>query len=359
MTLSSMEQARPINEPELAPSTLRFPVVGLGASAGGLPALLRFFEHMPAHNGMAFVVILHLSPKHQSSADNVLQRATRMPVVQVTERTAIRPEHVYVIGPNMHLSMDDGHIEVRELERPRGQHVAIDIFFRTLADVHRERSFAIVLSGTGTDGSVGLERIKEQGGLTLVQAPDDAEHDGMPQAAIDTGMVDFVLPAAEIPQKLVDLWNNARRIHLPPAGDGDGGVAADTDDEAERVNSEAALQRIITMLCANTGHDFRHYKRATVLRRIERRLQVGEERIVPAERVTAAKGKLVDVMAGRPDLDARLRAQDDSADFQRAEPLKCRCDLLDQRLAQCVAFFRMVEGDDARRIPLLGQNESH
>jgi len=274
MTLSSMEQARPINEPELAPSTLRFPVVGLGASAGGLPALLRFFEHMPAHNGMAFVVILHLSPKHQSSADNVLQRATRMPVVQVTERTPIQPEHVYVIGPNVHLSMDDGHIEVRELERPRGQHVAIDIFFRTLADVHRERSFAIVLSGTGTDGSVGLERIKEQGGLTLVQAPDDAEHDGMPQAAIDTGMVDFVLPAADIPQKLVDLWQNARQIHLPPAGDGDGGVAADTDDEAERANSEAALQRIITMLCANTGHDFRHYKRATVLRRIERRLQV-------------------------------------------------------------------------------------
>jgi two-component system, chemotaxis family, CheB/CheR fusion protein len=282
MTLSSTQEARPINEPELQVSTLRFPVVGIGASAGGLPALLRLFEHMPAGNGMAFVVILHLSPRHESSADNVLQRATRMPVVQVTGRLPIEPEHVYVIAPNVHLSMNDGHLEVSPQQRPRGQHVAIDVFFRTLADVHRERSFAIVLSGTGTDGSVGIERIKEQGGLAFAQSPDDAEHDGMPQAAIATGMVDFVLPAADIPQKLVVLWEHARKIHLPPVNDGDGSIAAGTDDDAERVHSERALQRIITMLCSNTGHDFRHYKRATVMRRIERRLQVKAVASLPA-----------------------------------------------------------------------------
>jgi len=274
MTLSSMEEPRPINQPELEPGRLDFPVVGIGASAGGLPALLRLFEHMPKHNGMAFVVILHLSPNHHSFADNVLQRATGMPVVQVTHRVAIEPEHVYVIAPNVHLSMNDGHLEVSARARPRGHHVAIDIFFRTLADVHQERAVAIVLSGTGTDGSVGLERIKEQGGLALAQSPDDAEHDGMPQAAIATGMVDFVLPAAEMPQKLVELWENARRIHLPPGVDGDAGIAADKDVPSEPAASEAALQRVITMLCGHTGHDFRHYKRATVLRRIERRMQV-------------------------------------------------------------------------------------
>ncbi|WUR11323.1 CheR family methyltransferase [[Empedobacter] haloabium] len=284
MTLSSMEQARPANEPESVPSTLAFPVVGLGASAGGLPALLRLFEHMPSHSGMAFVVVLHLSPRHESTVDQVLQRATRMPVLQVTQRVAIEPDHVYVIAPNLHLSMDDGHLDVSELARPRGQHVAIDIFFRTLADVHREKALAVVLSGTGSDGSVGLGRIKEQGGLTFAQAPDDAEHDGMPEAAIASGAVDFVLPAADIPQKLVELWDNARVIHLPPAEDGDGGVAADTDSDSdsERAASETALRRIIKMLCANTGHDFRHYKRATVLRRIERRMQVKGVPSLPA-----------------------------------------------------------------------------
>lgn len=164
----------PINQPELARSHLQFPVVGIGASAGGLQALLRFFEQMPSTNGMAFVVILHLSPKHQSSADNVLAHATRMPVIQVTHEVPVQADHVYVIAPNMQLSMDDGMLRVATGQRPRGQHVSIDIFFRTLADVHRERAVAVVLSGTGADGSVGLERIKEQGGITLVQEPADA-----------------------------------------------------------------------------------------------------------------------------------------------------------------------------------------
>lgn len=258
----------------LPPSRLDFPVVGIGASAGGLPALLRFFESMPQHNGMAFVVILHLSPTHESTADHVLQRATRMPVVQVLEPMEIRPDHVYVIPPNKQLSMFDGSLGVAEFERPRRGHVAIDIFFRTLAEVHRERSVAIVLSGTGSDGAVGLTRIKEQGGVTLVQSPGDAEHEGMPQAAIETGVVDFVLPVVEMPQKLIELWENARAIVLPPQGEGDTPIAhATVDPDSTRV-AEEALQRIMSLLLTLTGHDFRQYKRATVLRRIERRLQV-------------------------------------------------------------------------------------
>jgi two-component system CheB/CheR fusion protein len=270
-------------EPGIVPSTLTFPVVGIGASAGGLPALLRLFENMPSDNEMAFVVILHLSPKHPSSAAAILQRATRMPVVQVTSKVQIEPGHVYVIAPNVHLAMVDGLLIVGELERPRGQHVAIDLFFRTLAEVHRERAIAIVLSGTGADGAVGLARIKEQGGVTLVQSPGDAEHDGMPLAAIRTGAVDFVLPVVEMPQRLIELWSNAKIIELPAPGDGEAPITH-LPDPAETASAEDALHDIIGMLLNHSGHDFRHYKRATVLRRIERRLQVRGVRSLPEYR---------------------------------------------------------------------------
>lgn len=273
----------PPTEPGIVPSSVDFPVVGIGASAGGLPALVRLFENMPAVHEMAFVVILHLSPKHPSSAAAILQRATRMPVLQVTSKVQIEPGHVYVIAPNQHMSMVDGLLLVDPLDRPRGKHIAIDMFFRTLAEVHRERAVAIVLSGTGADGAVGLTRVKEQGGVTLVQAPADAEHDGMPTAAIRTGAVDFVLPAIEIPQKLIELWNNARTIQMPPPGDGEEPVAHVTQGDAT-ASAEDALQDIIGALLSHTGHDFRHYKRATVLRRIERRLQVRAVQTLPEYR---------------------------------------------------------------------------
>jgi len=267
-------------DPGIVPSNLHFPVVGIGASAGGLPALQRLFENMPSAHEMAFVVILHLSPKHPSSAAAILQRATRMPVVQVSSRVQIEPGHVYVIAPNMHLTMMDGLLIVEELQRPRGQHVAIDLFFRTLAQVHRERAIAVVLSGTGADGAVGLTRVKEQGGITMVQLPHDAEHEGMPLAAIRTGAVDFVLPVVEMPQKLIDLWENARRIRLPAPDDDAAPMAAAVTGEPE-AGTEDALQDIIASLLTRTGHDFRHYKRATVLRRIERRMQVRQTATLP------------------------------------------------------------------------------
>ena len=273
----------PPTEPDIVPGSLDFPVVGIGASAGGLPALIQLFENMPAANDMAFVVILHLSPKHPSSAAAILQRATRMPVVQVTSKVQIERNHVYVIAPNQHMSMMDGLLLVDELERPRGKHVAIDMFFRTLAEVHRERAVAIVLSGTGADGAVGLTRVKEQGGVTLAQAPTDAEHDGMPSAAILTGAVDFVLPVVDMAQKLVELWNNARAIELPAPGDGEAPIAHVTHGDAAAC-AEDALHDIISRLLSHTGHDFRHYKRATVLRRIERRLQVRGVQSLPQYR---------------------------------------------------------------------------
>jgi two-component system CheB/CheR fusion protein len=280
---SANAPSTPPTEPGIVPSTILFPVVGIGASAGGLPALLRFFENMPRHTGMAFVVILHLSPKHKSSADHVLQRATRMPVIQVVEPVEIRPDHVYVIPPNRHLTMADSVLGLTELERPRGRHVAIDIFFRTLAEVHRERAVAVVMSGTGADGAVGVTRIKEQGGVTLVQSPADAEHEGMPEAAIRTGAVDFVLPVVDMPQKLIELWENARTIEMPAVGDGEDQIAHTVRAEAAE-QAEEALQRVISLLFNRTGHDFKQYKRATVLRRIERRMQVRSVHTLPEYR---------------------------------------------------------------------------
>ncbi|MDB5746219.1 MAG: chemotaxis protein [Massilia sp.] len=271
----------PPTEQNIVISTLDFPVVGIGASAGGMQALLKLFEHMPLSHDMAFVVVLHLSPKHPSAAADILQRATTMPVIQVTSPVMIERRHIYVIAPNQQISMVDGSLRVDELDRPRGKHVAIDLFFRTLAEVHCERSVAIVLSGTGSDGAVGLSRIKEQGGVTLVQSPSDAEYEGMPSAAIHTNAVDFVLPVVEMPQKLIELWQNARIIELPAPGDDEAPIAH-LPGSIEAANAEDALQEIIAQLVKNTGHDFRHYKRATVLRRIERRLQVRAVPTLPA-----------------------------------------------------------------------------
>jgi two-component system CheB/CheR fusion protein len=269
-----------VSDPLSSSPHLSFPVVGIGASAGGLAALQRLFEQMPARNGMAFVIILHLSPKHESNADQILQRVTRMPVLQVNDTVRIEPDHVYVIAPNKQLGMTDGSLVVSDMQRPRGQHVAIDAFFRTLAEAQLERAIALVLSGTGGDGAVGIGRIKEMGGVIFVQHPGDAEHDGMPLAAIGTGQVDFILPVTEMPQRLLDLWNNAAIIELPPLGPDEPEAAhpGEVDDSAD---AEQALQRILGLLRLHTGHDFRHYKRATVLRRLERRMQVRSMHTLP------------------------------------------------------------------------------
>jgi two-component system CheB/CheR fusion protein len=269
-------------ERELTPSTLSFPIIGIGASAGGLEALIRFFEQMPADPGMAFVVILHLSPKHESNAAEILQRSTQLPVTQVTQPVPVEVNHVYVIPPGIELTMNDGYVRVAPGERVRGHQVAVDVFFRTMAEVHKERAVCIVMSGTGSDGAVGLTRVKENGGLTMAQSPEDAAHDGMPRAAIGTGMVDIVLPAAEMGPRLVEHWNNARRIRMPVDEQVD--LAPETDGGDAARQAEKALQEIVALLRTYTRHDFLHYKRATVLRRIERRLQVNRLADLPAYR---------------------------------------------------------------------------
>jgi two-component system CheB/CheR fusion protein len=247
-------------EPGFVPSNLPFFVVGIGASAGGITALLRFLEAVPADNGMAYVIVLHLSPEHESNMAGILQTKTRMPVLQVTEALPIEANHVYVIPPTKDMVMHDGRLQVLAAARSRGRHTAIDIFLRTLAEAHRERA-------------VGIARIKEKGGMTFVQTPEDAEYDSMPLSAIATGMVDIILPVVEMPQKLIDLSRNAAAIQLPAAVNLDHGIVAAAplvvDDHRER-----ALRDIMSILQLRTGHDFSNYKRETVLRRLERRLQV-------------------------------------------------------------------------------------
>lgn len=258
-----------------------FPVVGIGASAGGVQALLHFFENMPQDAGMAFVIVLHLSPKHESRLDEILQRATKMPVIQVTRSTPVEKNTVYLISPSNNLSMLDGSLKVTRAERPYGRPVSIDLFFRSLAEAHGTRAISIVLSGTGSDGAVGISRIKECAGITIAQSPEDAEYDEMPRSALQTGMVDITLPVIDMPQKLIELWGNASTIELPPVdGEPVDGIAS-TDESASAV-AEKALQAILKLLQGRTGHDFRHYKRATVLRRVERRLQVNTLANLPA-----------------------------------------------------------------------------
>ena len=270
MTSTSKKQAtrspapqrktRKNNKVNLRPSeTDELAVVGIGASAGGLKALQAFFESLPDNTGMAFVVITHLHPEHESHLAEILQNSTQMPVMQVSGLVALKSNHVYVIPPNRRLVMADSQLDVTDFKEPRGQRSPIDFFFRSLAKAH-PNSVGIILSGGGTDGSVGVKAIKEVGGLLMVQHPDETEYDSMPRAAIATGLADVVLPVRELAQKLVDY------VRIQPE------LPKDADDLNER--QLETVRRILAHVHARTGHDFGQYKRSTVFRRIQRRMQI-------------------------------------------------------------------------------------
>ncbi|MFC5478636.1 CheR family methyltransferase [Massilia suwonensis] len=256
-----------------------FPIVGIGASAGGLPALIRLLENIAPAPGMALVVVLHLAPDAPSVADRILQRATSMPVLQVAERMPLRPNQVYVISPGRSLRMEDGHLIAEEPPCTLGVPMTINIFLRTLAEAHGERAIGVLLSGMGSDGVAGLACIKEHGGVSIAQLPGDAEERGMPQAAIDSGMVDFVLPAAQIPSRLAQMRDVMLAIHKGSAG---GNGASALPPFAMRAPSRERIEEILSLLYAHTGQDFRHYRHATILRRIERRMQVRAVPDLPA-----------------------------------------------------------------------------
>ncbi|HKO51576.1 MAG TPA: chemotaxis protein CheB [Polyangiaceae bacterium] len=253
-------------------------VIALGGSAGGIPALRRFFAQMTASSGMAFVVILHLAPEHESSLSGILQTVTSMPVEQASNGQKVLANHVYVIPPGKYLSLTDGHLRLTELQREYGKRLTVDTFFRSLADTHGAHSVAVVLSGADGDGALGVKRIKERGGLTIAQDPDEAEHSGMPLAAIRTKMVDWVLPVEQIPERLLRYQEGEERLQLPPESGPNPVIAVPTEASSE----EAALRETLAFVHARTGRDFRYYKRATIVRRIARRMQVNELDTMPA-----------------------------------------------------------------------------
>lgn len=244
----------------------KIPVVGLGGSAGSIEALQAFFTTMPPRSGLAFVVVIHLSPDHESLLTELLQRCTKMEVIKVEGPLTIEPDHVYVIPPGKVLQSLDGTLTLGEIPEGRARHVVVDIFFRTLADSHGAHAAAVVLSGLDGDGAIGIKRIKERGGLTVAQDPDQAEHGSMPRTAIDTGMIDWVLPVQDMPARLLSYFRLEEAVELPPEELPADGKRQESD--------EARLRDVLSFLTTRTGRDFSHYKRATVLRRIGRRMQV-------------------------------------------------------------------------------------
>jgi two-component system, chemotaxis family, CheB/CheR fusion protein len=237
--------------------TVRPPLVSIGASAGGVTALQAFFEALPERTGAAFVVVVHLDPEHASDMSRIIASRTSMPVVEVVRDQPIEPDKVYVIPPNRRLLVSADQISSAAFDEPRGQRAPIDQFFRSVADQHGD-GFAVILTGGGADGTVGVKAIKEAGGLILVQDPGEAEYPSMPQSAIASGVADFVLPVKDIARRLPELIHNKQQLAFEDL--------ASKDDET--------LRRILLYLRHRTGHDFSHYKRATVGRRLARRMQV-------------------------------------------------------------------------------------
>ena len=238
------------------------PIVGIGASAGGLNALKEFFRRMPEDSGLAFVVVVHLSPEHKSMLAELLQANVKMPVTQVTKTQQLKPNHVYVIPPKANLNSIDTHLRLSEMEEKRSERAPIDHFFRTLAKTRDGSAIGVILTGTGSDGTLGMKEIKEKGGLTIVQDPNEAEYDGMPQSAIATGLMDLVLPLDEIADYLIRFVKTEPRIKLPENG-------KDLEQEESRL-----IQRVFSQVKARTGRDFTRYKISTLMRRIQRRMQI-------------------------------------------------------------------------------------
>ncbi len=237
-------------------------IVGLGASAGGLGALKTFFHHVPEGTGLTFVVVMHLSREHESHLAELLQPFIKIPVTQVTQTVEMEPDHVYVIPPGCNLSAVDSHLRLSNLEPHRGARAPIDHFFRTLGATHDGKAIGVILSGTGADGALGLKAIRESGGLTLVQDPEEAEYDGMPRTAIATGLVDRVLPVSQLPEAIVRYAETQPNL-LTPA-----------DESPTTIEIERQIGKILARVRGRTGRDFSRYKSSTVVRRIRRRMQI-------------------------------------------------------------------------------------
>ena len=239
-----------------ASSKTHTPVCAIGASAGGVEALQKFFASVADDLGLAFVVIVHLAPDQPSSMSDILAARTKMPVHQVDHSAHLNPNSVYVIPPDRELIIQGDDLTARRFTEPRGRRFPIDMFFRSVA-AGRGDGIAVLLSGTGSDGSLGARAVKEAGGIIFAQDPHDAGYGDMPESAIATGAVDFVAPISEITARIAQVMRSKKALQTA------------TEEE-----SEQDIRQIINFLRLRTGHDFSSYKPPTVLRRIARRMQV-------------------------------------------------------------------------------------
>ncbi len=237
-----------------------FPIVGLGSSAGGLEAFKKFLEKMPPDSGMAFVSIMHLASDKKSFLSELIKKYTQMKVLQIKDKMEIRSNYVYITPPNKEIAIFNGLFHLMEPTKYCGIKLPIDYFFRSLAEDQGENAVCIILSGTGSDGTLGLKAVKERGGLAIVQEPESAVYDGMPRSAISTGLVDLILKAEEMPKQLTRYAKHSfikrekKLVILPKIED--------------------HLEKIFILLRNKTKHDFSHYKKSTILRRIEKRMAI-------------------------------------------------------------------------------------
>jgi len=264
-TAKKKAPAKPrVNKTPIPPCTSQaFYIVGIGASAGGLEAFEAVFRNMPENPGLAFVLVPHLDPSHASILPQLVQKCTHMKVMQIEDGSKVLPNNVYIVPPNKDLSMFHGTLQLIDPTGSRSVRLPIDYFFRSLAQDQREKAICIILSGMGTDGALGLRAIKEDLGMAMVQSPETAKYDSMPRSAIETGLVDYVLPPEEMGKHLMEYAN--RTTHR---------AAPSTSGLPNADEVPDAMQKIYVLLRTQTGHDFSLYKPNSVWRRVERRMDV-------------------------------------------------------------------------------------
>jgi len=256
-SVTKMRSRRKAAVPRAGRSML-FPVVGIGASAGGLEAFSELLRHLPEKTGMAFVLVQHLDPKHSSELREILARTTKIPVMEVTDGTAVKPDHIYVIPPNTTMAIGSGVLRLAARTLTRGQHMPIDHFLRSLAENCGNRAIAVILSGTASDGTEGSRAIKAAGGITFAQDEKSAKYSGMPHSAVAAGCVDFVLPPATIANELARLGQHPYLVTEAHAD-----LGADSADH---------MESILKLLRDTTAVDFANYRQSTLRRRIKRRM---------------------------------------------------------------------------------------
>ena len=265
----SAEEENPPNQED----RIRFPIVGIGASAGGFDALRRLLEAMPPQPNVALVVVQHLARDKPSLASELLAKYTTMEVRQVRDEPTVKPNCVYIIPPGKYLGIVDGRLKLLSMKGPRCAPVAIDYFFRALSKDQRQRAIGVILSGTGSDGTLGIKAIKEAGGFVIAQEPSTAEYDGMPQSAIATGLVDQILTPEKIPEAIIQFAKHSYFCDPAAPGTESESIAAIAeDDAADRDVSADGLEAVLALLHQHGNRDFRNYKRATLLRRTQRRM---------------------------------------------------------------------------------------